>query len=96
MTGLGCSRWTWSKGLVACGVVGGLLVAATPTTARAAQGDAAIILVGFLLGGARDIGGHKPVLRTGTHKAITRSVRPGSELVPNSSARIAPPARGYP
>ena len=95
MTGLGCNRWGLGKGLIACGVAGGLLVAAVPP-AQAAQSDAAIILVGFLLGGARDIGGHKPVLRTGTNKAVTRSTRPGSGMAPNSTARIDPPSRGYP
>ncbi|MBF0108575.1 MAG: hypothetical protein HQL76_05315 [Magnetococcales bacterium] len=60
------------NGLIALAVSGGLLASAAP--AHADKEDAALILVGFILGGARDLGGDKyNPRRTGLKAMVPRS-----------------------
>ncbi|MBF0604452.1 MAG: hypothetical protein HQL07_12275 [Nitrospirae bacterium] len=50
----------WGKGLAM--VLGLGMVLSTATPVAAAPGDAAIVLVGLILGGARNVGGHHKVM----------------------------------
>ncbi|MBF0132076.1 MAG: hypothetical protein HQL75_05760 [Magnetococcales bacterium] len=50
----------WGKGLAMVLGLGMALSTATPV--YAAPGDAAIVLVGLILGGARNVGGHHKVM----------------------------------
>ncbi|HIJ85044.1 MAG: hypothetical protein HW380_5 [Magnetococcales bacterium] len=87
---LGNGRAGWFRGGVGFLVMSGMLGTATP--AMAAPQDAAIVLVGLILGGARDLGGHKMAVRTvSSGKVLKQPV--GTVLAPGS---VAVPSKGYP
>lgn len=60
----------WVKGLAMVLGLGMALATATPVCA--ASGDEAIVLIGLILGGARNVGGHKQIARKGAMQTAER------------------------
>lgn len=93
---MACARLrngSWITGIAGTLAVSVFFSASAPVSA--APKDAALVLVGMILGGAKDLGGQRSITRAGTGKTPTPPLRNSADRPTSLTSPDGTP-RGYP